>query len=168
MLAEGRRPLLYGEAGVGKTAVARAAAAASGRELFEAGSLATLTWLPYLPFRRLLGREPKGDSAHVAAEVEAAVGDGVLFLDDVHWADRDTRAVVALLTDRLDIVTAAPRGPESAENPHRGRRLLRAPPEWGSRPCRQAVEALDEALRQRACERHGRVVLSSGGRRAPR
>ena len=115
MLAEGRRPLLYGEAGVGKTTLARAAAAASGRELFEAGALATLTWLPYLPFRRLLGRQPVGDAPSVAAEVERAVGDGVVFLDDLHWADRETRAVVALLTDRVDMLAAVRRGSEALE-----------------------------------------------------
>ena len=66
-----------------------AAAAAAGMELVEAGALATLSWLPYLPFRRALGHEPLGaDAAYVARELIAAVGGSVLLLDDVHGPTR--------------------------------------------------------------------------------
>ena len=114
LLDGGRRPLLFGEAGVGKTALARAAAEASGRRLAEAGALSTLSWLPFLPFRRLLGHQPVGDSAYVAAEVERAVGRTLLFVDDLHWADGDSLEVVSLLAERVALVAAVRRGDPGA------------------------------------------------------
>lgn len=115
LLAEGRRPVLYGEAGVGKTALARAIAPACGRRLLEAGALGTLSWLPYLPLRRLLGHDPLGaDAAHVAREVDEAVGAGILLLDDLHWADRDTREAIALLPPHVSTIVAVRRGDPGA------------------------------------------------------
>ncbi|MEW6583294.1 MAG: hypothetical protein AB1416_11100, partial [Actinomycetota bacterium] len=110
LVAGGRPAVVLGEAGVGKTAAVREAAARSGRPIVEAGALATLSWHPYLPFRRLLGRAPAGDPARVAGEVERAVGDGLLFLDDVHWADRETRAAIPHLAGRVPLVAAVRRG----------------------------------------------------------
>lgn len=114
-LIEGRRPVVvFGEAGVGKTVFVREAAALSDRRLAEAGALATLSWMPYLPLRRLLGRAPTGDEAYVAAEVERAAGDALVFFDDVQWADRETRAVIPFLAGRLPVVGAVRRGDPSA------------------------------------------------------
>ena len=102
LLAEGRPVVVYGEAGVGKTALVRAAAEAAELELVEAGALATLSWLPYLPLRRALGREPHGaDAAYVARELIEAVGDAILLLDDLQWADAQTRETVPFLAGRL-------------------------------------------------------------------
>ena len=52
LLPEGRPVVVHGEAGVGKTALVRAAVEATELKLVEAGALATLSWLPYLPLRR--------------------------------------------------------------------------------------------------------------------
>jgi hypothetical protein len=105
LLADGRPVAILGEAGVGKTALARAWAATSGRELVEAGALATLSWLAYLPFRRALGRElVGGDPAFVAREVEDALAGRVLLLDDLHWADSQTREAARFLAERVPLV----------------------------------------------------------------
>lgn len=102
---------MLGEAGVGKTALVRAAAERAGKRVYEAGALATLSWLPYLPLRRAFGREfEDGDAAYVASEVEREVGDALLFLDDLHWVDTQTRALLPLLAERIRLVGAIRRG----------------------------------------------------------
>ena len=114
-LVDATQPVVVlGEAGVGKTTLVRAVGAASARPLVEAGALSTLSWLPYLPFRRVLGREPVGDPAYLATEVERKTGDGILLLDDVHWADRETRAVLPFLAGRLRLVATVRRGDAGA------------------------------------------------------
>lgn len=117
LLADGRSVVLYGEAGVGKTALVRAAVAAAGLRLVEAGALATLSWLPYLPLRRALGHEPRGaDPAYVARELIDAVGGAVLLLDDLHWADAQTRETVPILIGKTPLVATVRKiGPETAE-----------------------------------------------------
>ena len=109
-LREGQPVAVLGEAGVGKTTLIREAASREGMRLVEAGGLATLSWLPYLPLRRAFGREFEGDAAHVAAEVEEAVGEAALFLDDLQWADAQTAALLPLLAGRIPLVIAVRRG----------------------------------------------------------
>jgi hypothetical protein len=110
-LGRGETVAFLGEAGVGKTALLREAVARSGRRLYEGGGLATLSWLPYLPLERALQRKlAGGDEAWVAGEVEREVGDGVLLLDDLHWADSETRALLSLLHGRIALLTAVRRG----------------------------------------------------------
>lgn len=105
LLAGGRPVVVYGEAGVGKTELVRAAAAAAGLELVEAGALATLSWLPYLPLRRALGHEPRGaDPAFVARELIESTRSRALLLDDLHWADPQTRETIPFLTGKLPLV----------------------------------------------------------------
>ena len=115
LLDQGRPVAVLGEAGVGKTTLVREALRAGGCTVFEGGGLATLSWLPYLPFRRALGRDVSGgDAANVAAEVERAVSDGILFLDDLHWADADTLAALTYLVERVALVSAVRRGDSGA------------------------------------------------------
>lgn len=110
-IEERRAIAVLGEAGVGKTALVRVAAERAGKRLHEAGALATLSWLPYLPLRRALGRDfAEGDAAYVASEVEHELGGGLLFLDDLHWADAQTRALLPLLVGRVALVGAIRRG----------------------------------------------------------
>ena len=116
LLSEGRPVVVHGEAGVGKTALVRAAVEAAELKLVEAGALATLSWLPYLPLRRALGREPLGaDAAYVAGELIDAVGDAMLLLDDLHWADAQTRETVPFLAGKTPVVATVRRiGAETA------------------------------------------------------
>ncbi len=107
------RPIaVIGEAGIGKTALVRAAVSATGRSIREGGGFATLSWLPYLALRRAVGLADTGDPARVAALVERAVGPDVLFVDDLQWTDDETRQVVSLLIGRIALVVAIRDGDE--------------------------------------------------------
>lgn len=110
-LAEGRPAVLVGEAGVGKTTALRAAAAATGRKVFEGGGLSTLSWMECLPLRRAVGDSlTAADAAAVASQVQRLVKDGVLLLDDLHWSDAMTVEAAALLGGHCGLLTAVRRG----------------------------------------------------------
>ncbi|GAA3827173.1 helix-turn-helix transcriptional regulator [Nocardioides panacisoli] len=117
-LAERAWPVvLYGEAGVGKTALVRAAL--GGRGYREGGCLATLSWSPYLPLRRAFGPDldPEtwdGDAEYVAEAVTAALGEDILFVDDAQWADQDTVRVLELLAATVPLVLTVRRGDQGA------------------------------------------------------
>lgn len=106
-LAANRPVLVTGEAGIGKTSLVREGVARAGRNLVQGGGFATLATMPYLALRLALGAPVAGDPAAVARRVESVVEDGVLFLDDLHWVDRETLAVVPLLLGRIAIVAAS-------------------------------------------------------------
>ncbi|MGH8861232.1 MAG: LuxR C-terminal-related transcriptional regulator [Jatrophihabitantaceae bacterium] len=115
-LGEDRPTVVIGEAGVGKTTLLRAAASAGGRRCAEGGALSTLSWMQYLPLERALGRAVRdGDETAVAGEVEAAVGSGVLLLDDLQWADPATLEVVRQLAGRVGLLAGVRRGDPGSE-----------------------------------------------------
>ncbi len=105
---------LVGEAGIGKTTLIRAAAAATGRKLHEGGGFATLSWRPYYALERATGRSLSGEPRQTAATVEQVVGPDVLFVDDLQWTDTGTQAVLEFLAGRIDIVTAVRSGDPGA------------------------------------------------------
>jgi DNA-binding CsgD family transcriptional regulator len=114
-LGQRRAVVVVGEAGVGKTALLRAAASASGRRIHEGGGLSTLSSLSYLPVTRALGSEPKGgDHAAVAEDVARRVDGGVLVLDDLHWADVDTLTVLKYLVGSVTLLGAVRSGDPGA------------------------------------------------------
>ncbi|WP_375479959.1 LuxR C-terminal-related transcriptional regulator [uncultured Jatrophihabitans sp.] len=116
LLADDTPVVLVGEAGVGKTTVLRAAASAAGRPVFEGGALSTLDWLDYLAFERALQRPLVGaDATAVAQDVEAAVGAGVLLLDDLHWAAHTTLDVAARLAGRVAVLAGVRSGEPSTD-----------------------------------------------------
>ncbi|MGH2796958.1 MAG: ATP-binding protein, partial [Thermoleophilaceae bacterium] len=104
--------VLVGEAGIGKTALLRAAADTSGAEVFEGGGLAMLSEIPYVPLTRALGEEPpEGDEGGVGAFVAERIGpDGLLLLDDLQWADAATLAATPFIADRVRVIAAVRRG----------------------------------------------------------
>lgn len=109
-----RSIVVTGEAGIGKTALVRAAAAATGRRLYEGGGFATLAWRPYLAIQRATGLTVSGDPEIVAARVERVVGPDVLLVDDLHWTDPATRSVVGLLVGRVALVVTIRDGDAAA------------------------------------------------------
>ena len=111
-LVEADRPVVVvGEAGVGKTTLARAAIAQAGRAGHEGGGFAMLAWTPYLALERAIGRSlAGGDATYAADAVVRSVGAGVLLLDDLQWVDPDSRAVLGHLAGRLGLVVCVRRG----------------------------------------------------------
>ncbi|HVL02864.1 MAG TPA: AAA family ATPase, partial [Acidimicrobiales bacterium] len=106
-IAAHRSVAVVGEAGIGKTALIREAVAGDGGAWLEGGSLATLSWLPYLPIMRALRRPlPEGDHAAVADFVIGHVGARILVIEDLHWADNDTNAIVPLLAHQVVLVVS--------------------------------------------------------------
>ncbi|HWU24062.1 MAG TPA: hypothetical protein VN088_21180, partial [Nocardioides sp.] len=102
---------VIGEAGIGKTTLLRAAAEETGRPVREGGALSTLSWMEYLPFERALGTPlDGGDPVAVSADVEAAVGDGVLLLDDLQWAAAPALEVMELLAGRVAMIAGVRSG----------------------------------------------------------
>jgi DNA-binding CsgD family transcriptional regulator len=109
----GRSVAVIGAAGIGKTTLARAAA---GPTALIGGGLASLTWLPYLPFRRALERDPPaGDAPHVAAWVVEHARDAIVVLDDLQWADPETLAVLPHLRARTALLLAIRTGDPGTE-----------------------------------------------------
>ena len=109
--------VVYGEAGVGKTALVRAALA--GLPVREGGALATLTWTPYFSLRRAFGDDLAdevwaGDVEHVAEQIERALDDDLLHVDDAQWAHPSTRRVLQALVGRCRLVVTVRRGDPGA------------------------------------------------------
>jgi DNA-binding CsgD family transcriptional regulator/tetratricopeptide (TPR) repeat protein len=115
-LAQDAPAVVFGEAGVGKTTLLRAVAAASGRRIFEGGALSTLQWLEYLALDRAVGRRVAADDpSSAAADVEATVGAGALLLDDLQWAAPGTVEAVRLLAGRVGLLVGVRRGDPGAD-----------------------------------------------------
>jgi DNA-binding CsgD family transcriptional regulator len=107
LLGESRPVALIGVAGVGKSALLRAAAATRGRATYAGVCLRSLSWMPLLPLAHALGHEIVQDDAEdVAAAIAREIGDGTLVLDALHAADPDTLDVVARLAGRIALGVA--------------------------------------------------------------
>jgi len=142
LIADRRSVVLVGEPGVGKTTLARATVSALGRPVLEGGALATLSWINHLCLRRALGRDLIGaDPAALALDTVNAVGDdGVLLLEDLHWADSGSLDVIGLLAERISVVGTVRTGTAGSE---RALSVLRA-----AGFSEIAVAPLDEAAAQ--------------------
>ncbi len=110
MVLERRPFVLCGEAGIGKTALLSGAVQAAGARAHAGGGLAALAWMAYMPVARAMGAEPPaGDASRVAAWVASRVGDDVLVLDDLQWADPATLGLLGPLAWTRTLVLGAVR-----------------------------------------------------------
>ncbi len=115
-IEQGQGVVVTGEAGIGKTSLAREAVAAAGLVALEGGGVATLSFSPYLPLRRALpGAVRPGPAEVMADDVAGAVGEAVLVLDDMQWADSHTRDLIPLLAQRLRLLVAVRLGEPHSE-----------------------------------------------------
>src|SRR6478752_865010 len=111
VLADERPVALIGEAGVGKTSLVRALTGSAQGPMFEGGALATLSWMDHLCLRRALGRPPAGaDLPALTTDVQRAVGAGLLVLEDLQWAQRDTLDVIGRLAERVRLLVTVRTG----------------------------------------------------------
>ena len=104
-LERGRPVLITGAAGVGKTALARAAL--RDMPLREGGALRSFSHVPFFALTRALGQQLEGSVDVVAAAVLAAVAGAVLFVDDLHWADSSTIELLASVAPLMRLVVTA-------------------------------------------------------------
>jgi DNA-binding CsgD family transcriptional regulator/tetratricopeptide (TPR) repeat protein len=106
-IEEGRPIALVADAGMGKTSLLAEAADACHRPASIGHGLVTLSWKAYLPLETALGR-PIGarDTASAARSVADHVGNGLLVIDDVQWADVETVRVLVLLASRVRLALA--------------------------------------------------------------
>lgn len=115
-LETGRPVVLVGEAGIGKTTLLRSVITESGRPVFEGGALATLAWMECLTLRRALGRDLVGsDTEALAFDVVDTVAEGVLALEDLHWADTSTLDVISLIAWKIPILATVRTGNPGTE-----------------------------------------------------
>jgi DNA-binding CsgD family transcriptional regulator/tetratricopeptide (TPR) repeat protein len=165
LIADDTPVAVVGEPGVGKTTVLRQAALASGRPVLEGGALSTLAWLDHLALERAVGRPMvDGDATAIAADVELAVGAGILLLDDLHWAGTATLEVVDLLAGRVGLLAGVRTG-----DPGTGRALERLQAagfvqvELAGLRQSAAVELLAQLRPDLATSGRDRLVARAGG-----
>ncbi|HEX2384254.1 MAG TPA: LuxR C-terminal-related transcriptional regulator [Acidimicrobiales bacterium] len=104
---------VVGSAGIGKTALLRSALARIPH--LEGGALRSLARRPFLPLERALGETLNGADDDIADRVIAATGDAVLFVDDVHWADKRCIAVLDVVQTHCRVLIASrPDGADAA------------------------------------------------------
>ncbi|MGN6696289.1 MAG: ATP-binding protein, partial [Aquihabitans sp.] len=112
-VAEARPVVLVGDAGIGKSTLARAALAPD--PFREGGALASLRWSPLLAFRRLLQDAPPELPVDVAGTV-LSQGSSPVLLDDLQWADDATLEVVGLLVGSVPVVATVRTGEDGSDD----------------------------------------------------
>ncbi len=105
--------ILVGESGIGKSSLLEAATAGFDRAV--GGALGMLRFIPYLPLVRAVGPLPESDPASIAVAVVDRVADGVLVLDDLHWADDATLGILDRLAGRVPVLAAVRTGDDGTE-----------------------------------------------------
>lgn len=110
-LVDGHPVVVTGAPGMGKTRLVHHALDQSGRRHRDGAGIDFLGHHSLLPIRQLLGRTPAdGDAAAVAEEVIVEVGDDLVVLDDLQWADDETLAVLPYLAKGVQLVAVCRSG----------------------------------------------------------
>ncbi|MGY1829747.1 LuxR C-terminal-related transcriptional regulator [Geodermatophilus sp. SYSU D01180] len=105
--------LVTGPTGVGKTTVAVAAARRTGRDVRMGGGLPSLAARPGIALARAIRVPLPPEPEDAVTLTVALVRDGILFLDDVHWADaHSVRVAVAAATSIRALLCVTDHGPD--------------------------------------------------------
>ena len=113
LIGAGRTVAVTGHAGVGKSTLALAALA--GIPHLHGGGLATLADRPFFAIERALRHSVVGTHDEVADELVRAVDGALLLIDDLHWVDAHTLAVLQVVQAQLAIVVVARTGIDVVE-----------------------------------------------------
>ena len=152
----GASSVLCGEPGIGKSAILEAVRARFRGPSATGHAVAALSWIPYLPLSNACGVEFSGPPAEVVAQLRRLLGGGVLFLDDLQWADSDTLDALPELSLTVPIVATVRMGENTTEKAMETARALGALIEvdpLGREAARAlAAEALPSATRQQLAE----------------
>ncbi len=100
--------MLVGPPGIGKSTVLGRWALRVDHVVVRC--LPAFTSLAYRPLSHALGHPLSGTIDDVASDVMSVIGDRALAVEDVHWADPSTLAVLGELIGRIPmVVTTRPR-----------------------------------------------------------
>ncbi len=112
LVANERSVLVLGDAGVGKSALVHTTLAPT-RVVVVLRGVGALSSIPYVPLRAAWPALRADASPAVIAErvCDLIPTQGVVVVEDLHWCDADTQAVVAELVMRRTIVATARRAP---------------------------------------------------------
>ncbi|MCU1468733.1 MAG: transcriptional regulator, LuxR family, partial [Actinomycetia bacterium] len=103
---ERRSCVVSGQAGIGKTAVLDAAIGSARVPVRRGRAFEMLRWEPYLALREAFGTPLAGEPPEVVRKLSAALRTATLVVDDVHWCDPDTRAVLEELVAAVPVIVA--------------------------------------------------------------
>lgn len=156
--------VITGGPGIGRTTALAALAGAAQGPVFTGGALATLRHMPLLPLTRAVRtRLPDHDTALLVEAVRTRVKSGLLVLDDLHWADPHTLAVLPLLAEHVRVLAAlrTPSGlPSSTVDT-----LRAAADEWVTLPPldTDAATALVQTMAPRLASSAVAAIVARGG-----
>ncbi len=123
-LAAGHSCFLVGPAGIGKTALLDELCRTLGPRARRGQAFEPLSWMSHLPLLQAFGDLPARAPGELAEYLAGALADSVLVLDDLHWADDDTLAVLdALGSDAVILGALRADEPEGREALGLARRL---------------------------------------------
>lgn len=105
VLDAGGTAVLVGPAGIGKTTLVERCVRPG--EHVVVGCLSAFSAMEYRPLAHAFGQPFVGLADEVATDVVAALGGRALVVEDVHWADAGTLAVVRALVGRVPMLVSS-------------------------------------------------------------
>jgi DNA-binding NarL/FixJ family response regulator len=116
-LEDGRRPVVVlAESGMGKSAVLRAVVDGLPSGAITGAGQAPLDWQPYLALRRSLGPSLPTSPQEAARQLIERAGRRPIVVDDVHWCDPDSIAMLEELVTTHPVLLAMRPGYERCED----------------------------------------------------
>ncbi len=108
-----RSCVIVGEPGIGKTALLESAVAAARGKVRRGRAFEMLMSEPYFALREATGSQLAGEPPEVTRTLSARLRGTVLVIDDAHWCDPDTLAVLNELVAAVPVIVTVRSGIES-------------------------------------------------------